>query len=70
MKTVATTKAAQLELLGGKGKGRGGARIGSGRKAGEGSQVVRVPAGILEEVNKLIDLHKADKAYHITVSEL
>ena len=38
---------------------RGGFRVGSGRKKGEGSTIVRVPNGVLFEVRQVIDRHKA-----------
>ena len=39
--------------------GRGGKREGSGRKAGEGSKMVRVPLGCLDAVQRLIADYKA-----------
>ena len=41
---------------------RGGFRVGSGRKKGESSTVVRVPNGILSEVRSLIDSYKSSSA--------
>lgn len=37
----------------------GGFRVGSGRKKGEGSTIVRVPNGVLFEVRQVIDRYKA-----------
>ncbi|ELB2865172.1 hypothetical protein QNE90_004856, partial [Vibrio alginolyticus] len=41
-------------------KKRGGFRVGSGRKKGEPSTVVRVPDGILAEVQRLIEAYKSN----------
>lgn len=41
-------------------KKRGGFRVGSGRKKGEPSTVVRVPNGILPEVQRLIESYKSN----------
>ena len=40
-------------------RSRGGARVGAGRKRGEGSASVRVPNGLLNEVRELIRIYKA-----------
>ena len=41
-------------------KKRGGFRVGSGRKKGDPSTVVRVPDGILAEVQRLIEAYKSN----------
>ena len=41
-------------------KKRGGFRVGSGRKKGEPSTVVRVPNGLLPEVQRLIESYKSN----------
>ena len=36
---------------------RGGKRVGAGRKESEATKVMRVPVSLVDEVNKLIEVH-------------
>lgn len=45
---------------------RGGSRSGAGRPKGEGSKVIRVPLGILDEVEGLIAAYRNDDDYLIS----
>lgn len=40
-------------------KKRGGSRAGAGRKAGEPTQVIRVPVSLVDEILALVSAHKA-----------
>ena len=56
-------KEEQLDLLAvDKGNyGRGGKRVGAGRKKGSGSKLIRVPSELVEEVESLIAIHRGNK---------